>query len=147
MSLNPSDLINWCKNRKQFLGLSNQRLSEQSGVPVGTIDRILAGKYTEFRYSSIQPIVAVLIGIREDTPKPENADAQQVQDYYDTIEGYKLVVENKNHLIDELKTTCEQLAKEIEYLKTENERKHDAISRQQEHTRWLESIIDDLRKR
>ena len=147
MSLNPSDLINWCKNRKQFLGLSNQRLSEQSGVPVGTIDRILAGKYTEFRYSSIQPIVAVLIGIREDTPKPENADAQQVQDYYDTIEGYKLVVENKNHLIDELKSTIEQLAREIEYLKTENERKHDAITKQQEHTRWLETIIDDLRQR
>ena len=147
LSLNPTDLINWCKTRKQSLGLSNQRLAEQSGVPVGTIDRIMAGKYTEFRYSSIQPIVAVLIGIREDTPKPENADAQQVQDYYDTIEGYKLVVENKNHMIDELKTACEHFAKEIEFLKTENERKHQAIVHQQEHVEWLESIIDDLRKR
>ena len=147
MSLNPSDLINWCRNRKQFLGLSNQRLAEQSGVPVGTIDRIMAGKYTEFRYSSIQPIVTVLIGIREDTPKPENADAQQVQDYYDTIEGYKLVVENKNHVIEELKAACEQLGREIEYLKTENERKHQAIVRQQEHAKWLEGIVDDLRNK
>lgn len=147
MSLNPTDLINWCKNRKQFLGLSNQRLADRSGVPVGTIDRILAGKYTEFRYSSIQPIVAVLIGIGEDTPKPETADTQQVQDYYDTIEGYKLVVENKNHVIDELKATCAQLVREIEYLKTENERKHQAIVRQQEHAKWLENIVDDLRKR
>lgn len=146
MSLNPSELINWCRNRKQFLGLSNQRIAEQSGVPVGTIDRIMAGKYTEFRYSSIQPIVALLIGIREDTPKPENADAQQVQDYYDTIEGYKLVVENKNHVIEELKVTCEQLGREIEYMKTENERKHQAIVRQQEHVKWLEEMIDDLRK-
>ena len=147
LSLNPADLINWCKTRKQFLGLSNQRLAEQSGVPVGTIDRIMAGKYTEFRYSSIQPIVAVLIGIREDTPKPESADAQQVQDYYDTIEGYKLVVENKNHVIEELKSTCAQLAREIEYLKTENERKHQAIVRQQEHAKWLEGIVDDLRRK
>lgn len=147
MSLNPTDLINWCKNRKKFLGLSNQKLADESGVPVGTIDRILAGKYTEFRYSSIQPIVTVLIGIREDTPKPENADAQQVQDYYDTIEGYKLVVENKNHLIDELKLTCERLAREIEFLKSENEHKHDAILRQLEHTKWLEGIVDDLRKK
>ena len=146
MSLNPAELINWCRNRKQFLGLSNQRLAEQSGVPVGTIDRIMAGKYTEFRYSSIQPIVTVLIGIREDTPKPENADAEQVQDYYDTIKGYKLVVENKNHMIDELKSTCAQLAREIEYLKIENERKHQAIIKQQEHTAWLEGIIDDYRK-
>ena len=146
MSLNPSELINWCRNRKQFLGLSNQRLAEQSGVPVGTIDRIMAGKYTEFRYSSIQPVVSVLIGFREDTPRPETADPLQVQDYYDTIEGYKLIVENKNHLIDELKATCEQLGREIEYLKTENERKHQAIVRQQEHARWLEGMIDDLRK-
>ncbi len=147
MSLNPTDLINWCRNRKQFLGLSNQRLAEESGVPVGTIDRIMAGKYTEFRYSSIQPIVTVLIGFREDTPKPENADTQQVQSYYDTIEGYKLVVENKNHMIDELKAACEQFAQEIEYLKLENERKHQAILSQQEHTKWLEGIIDDLRRR
>lgn len=147
MSLNPIDLIDWCRKRKQFLGLSNQRLAEQSGVPVGTIDRIMAGKYTEYRYSSIQPIVAVLIGIQEDTPKPENADAQQVQNYYDTIEGYKLIVENKNHMIDELKATCERLTKEVEYMKNENERKHQAIVRQQEHARWLEGIVDDLRKR
>ena len=147
MSLNPTDLINWCRNRKHFLGLSNQKLAEQSGVPVGTIDRIMAGKYTEFRYSSIQPIVTVLIGLREDTPKPEDADEQQVQGYYDTIEGYKLVVENKNHIINELKTTCEQMAKEIAYLKQENQHKHEAIVRQQEHLLWLQTVVDDMRKR
>ena len=147
LSLNPTDLINWCKTRKQSLGLSNQRLAEQSGVPVGTIDRIMAGRYMEFRYSSIQPIVSVLIGFKEETPLPENADEQQVQDYYETIEGYKLVVENKNHVIDELKVTCEQLAKEIEYLKQENERKHEAITSQQAHVRWLEAMIDDFRKK
>lgn len=119
MSMNPTDLIKWCKNRKQFLGLSNQRLADETGVPVG---------------------------LHEDTPKPENADAQQVQDYYDTIEGYKLIVENKNHMIDELKSTCAGLAREIDYLKTENERKHEAFINQQEHIKWLESIVDDLRK-
>lgn len=147
MSLNPADLIKWCRNRKQFLGLSNQRIAEQSGVPVGTIDRIMAGKYTEFRYSSIQPVVATLIGIREETPKPEIADAQQIQDYYDIIEGYKLVVENKNHVIAELKSTCEQLAREIEFLKTENERKHQALTQQQEHIHWLEDVVDEFRKK
>ena len=75
------------------------------------------------------------------------ADAQQVQDYYNTIEGYKLIVENKNHMIDDLKNTIAQLAREIEYLKNEKERKHQAIVRQQEHAQWLEGIVDDLRKR
>ena len=147
MSLNPSDLINWCRNRKHFLGISNQRLADMTGVPAGTIDRIMAGKYTEFRYSSIQPIVAVLLGIEEDTPKPEDADEQQVQGYYDVIEGYKLVVENKNHMIAELNATIERLAREVEYLRTENEHKHQAITRQQEHVAWLEDMIDDMRKK
>lgn len=147
MSLNPIELIDWCRTRKQFLGLSNQRLAEQSGVPLGTIDRIMAGRYTEFRYSSIQPIVAVLIGYCEATPRPETATEQQIQDYYDTIEGYKLVVDNKNHVIEELQRACERLAMEIDYLKTENEHKHQAIVCQQEHARWLEGIVDDLRSR
>ncbi len=146
MSMNSTDLIQWCKNRKQSLGLSNQRLSEESGVPVGTIDRIMAGKYTEFRYSSIQPIVSVLIGFHEDTPRPENDNSTQLLDYYDTIEGYKLIVEQKNNIIEELKRTCEQLSREVDFLKTENDHKHEAITRQLEHTKWLERFIDDLRK-
>lgn len=146
MNMNPTDLIQWCKKRKQFLGLSNQRLSDESGVPVGTIDRIMSGSYTEFRYSSIQPIVTVLIGFEEDTPKPENADSKQIQNYFDTIEGYKLVVEQKNYIIEELKRTCEQLSKEVTFLKTENDHKHEAILRQLDHVRWLEKMVDDLRK-
>ena len=50
-------------------------------------------------------------------------------------------------MIDELKSTIKQLAREIEYLKNENERKRQAIVCQQEHAQWLEGIVDDLRKR
>ena len=49
-------------------------------------------------------------------------------------------------MINELKSAVEQFAREIEYLKTENERKHQAIVRQQEHIGWLENMIDDYRK-
>ncbi len=146
MSLNPAELIEWCKARKKSMGLSNQKLSEMSLVPVGTIDRIMAGKYTEFRYSSIQPLLSVLIEFNKATPVPDETDTEQSQYYYETIEGYKLVVENKNHEIEELRKNCEFLAKEIEFLKKENESKQQTIDNYHNHTKWLESMIDDMRQ-
>ena len=146
MSLNPAELIEWCKERKKFLGISNQKLSEMSAVPVGTIDRIMAGKYTEFRYSSIQPIIAVLIEINKATPVPDETDTEQSQYYYDTIEGYKLIVENKNHEIEELNRNLAILSKEIEFLKKENESKQQTIDNYHNHTKWLENMIDDMRQ-
>ena len=131
MSLNPAELIAWCKQRKNSQGISNMKLSEMSGVPVGTIDRILAGKYTEFRYSSIQPIVAVLVGYGEATPVPDEKDEQQAQYYYDTIEGYKMIVDNKNHEIEELTLMMNRYLDEIHFLK--------------EHIKWMENVVNDLK--
>ena len=78
-TLNPSEIVKWLKERKETLGYSNKKISELTNVPIGTIDRILAGKYTEFKYSSIQPILSVLIGYEEQTPKPKTNDKEQAK--------------------------------------------------------------------
>lgn len=140
ITLNPSELIKWCRQRKQTLGYSNQKLADLSGVPIGTIDRILAGKYTEYKYSSIQPIVAVLLGVCEETPEPDKTDKSQGQYYYDTIEGYKLVLENKNNQISVLNKEIQTLIKEKEFLINENSLKEHRLS-------WMQDMIDDLRKK
>lgn len=145
MSLNPVQLIEWCNERKRFLGISNQKLSELSKVPVGTIDRIMAGRYTEFRYSSVQPIISVLIEFNKATPVPDESDTDQGQYYYETIEGYKLVVENKNYEIEELKRNVAILAKELDFIKKENAAKQQIIDNYHSHTVWLEKMVDDLR--
>ena len=111
-TLNPSEIVKWLKERKETLGYSNKKISELTNVPIGTIDRILAGKYTEFKYSSIQPILSVLIGYEEQTPKPKTNDKEQAKYYYETIEGYKLVVENKNKQIENLRRKLKQEYKE-----------------------------------
>ena len=141
MSLNPAELIKWCKARKATLHLSNQRLSELTGVPAGTIDRIMSGNYNEFRYSTVQPIISLLIGYREETPRPDESDTAQGDFYYETIEGYKLVVENKNHEIAELSRAYESRVRAVEYLKAENARKDELISGMAAHIKWMESKI------
>lgn len=136
LSLNPNELIDWCNKRKKDMKLSNAKLAELTGVPEGTLDRIFTGKNPEFRYSTIQPIVAYLIGIQNDTPEKAPNEF-----YVETIDGYKLITENKNHIIDELKNNYALLLKEIEFLKKTNEEKQSIINDQSSHIKWMEKMI------
>ena len=147
MSLNAGDLIEWMRNRKVELGLTNCKLAELSNVPEGTIDRILSKRYTEFRYSSIQPLMAVLIGLQEEIPEPDPKDEEQSRYYYNTIEGYKLALENKNHEIEELQHTIVQLQGQIEFLRTICEERNRLLTENLTHRKWMEGLIDDLRKK
>lgn len=147
LTLNPSELIKWCKARKKELELSNAVISEKTGVPVGTIDRIFSGNYSEFKYSSIQPVVSFLVGFNKETPQPQDADSTQEQYYYNTIEGYKLIVENKNHQISQLKLNIEKLLKDIDFLKIENDRKAVEIEKYQELISKMQDTIAELAKK
>ena len=56
-----ADLLDWWKERQKFLGWTNQTLSEESGIPVGTINRIKAGE-DDARYSTMRSIIHALLG-------------------------------------------------------------------------------------
>lgn len=142
VNLNAREIIEWCNERKRHLGLSNQALSERSGVPQGTIDRILAGKYNEFRYSSIQPIVSTLISLK---PNSVDTAADEGQYYSDTIDGYKLILQNKNKELEDLKSANERLLLELDFLKSENEQKQIILDRYHEHIVWLKELVDKVR--
>lgn len=126
------------QTKKKALGISNAKLSELSGVPIGTIDRILSGNYNEFKYSSIQPIIVVLIGYHEDTPLPDNKDDKQ-KEYYETIEGYKLVIENKNNIISSLQFEIERLQRSVDYLKK-------IVDQKDEETKSVHKRAENLEK-
>ena len=141
LSLNSKDLIDWCNTRKKQMHLSNAKLAIASNVPEGTIDRILTGKNLEFRYSTIQPIVKVLIGINENTPENESSEY-----YTQTIDGYKLITLNKNQIIDQQQKIYQNLLTEKEYLKKNNEEKQAMIESLTKHIQWLETLIDSKKK-
>ena len=144
ITLNPSELIQWCRQRKKAKGISNAELADRAGVPVGTLDRVLSGNYLEFKYSSIQPILTYLLEVEENTPQPEDEESEQEQYYYNTIEGYKLVLKNKNHQIDQLKMDIEKMTKEIVDLKKGCERRAIQIDRCQETILRLQDTIAKL---
>lgn len=141
LSLNSKDLIDWCNQRKKEMHISNAKLANMTGVPKGTIDRILTGKNLEFRYSTVQPIIKLLIGIDEDTPTNESSDY-----YAETIDGYKLIIKNKNQIIKEQETAYNTLLTEKEYVKNCCAEKQKMIEKLQSHISWLETLIDSKTK-
>lgn len=51
----------WCKLRKDYLGWSNQNLSDLSGISKPTVDRILAGHAGDVRYSTMEAVTKALV--------------------------------------------------------------------------------------
>ena len=88
------------KQRKKELGYSNEKLSELSGVPLGTVQKVLAGVTRSPRYETLIALEKVL---KKQTDRigealPETSEKRQ-GDY--TVEDYYLIPkERRVELID-----------------------------------------------
>lgn len=60
--LSPPEVIDWCRKRKKFLGLSNEDIADMSGLPHGTVSRLLGGNYADYKHTTIQPLLRSLTG-------------------------------------------------------------------------------------
>ena len=58
----PDMLVKWIVARMKAMNITNQFLSDKSGVPKGTIDALRAGKRENFEFNTLQPILQVLVG-------------------------------------------------------------------------------------
>lgn len=57
------ELLKWWDKRQKYLGWTNQALAEKcKQVPVGTINRIKSGEYSDCKYSTMKYILITLIG-------------------------------------------------------------------------------------
>ena len=69
------------KNRKRELGYSNAQLSELSGVPLGTLNKILSGDTKAPRYATLQAIEKALFPEkRNEAPPRQAADAGRISE-------------------------------------------------------------------
>ena len=96
------------KNRKKELGYSNAQLSELSGIPIGTVQKIFSGETSSPRYKTIEALIKVL---DRTSTKSSNTVTEEV-DYTCNFEGVNLVCEaepayNANY---HQKRTCSYLS-------------------------------------
>ena len=101
IAMTAHELLEWCKLRKQRLGLSNARLAEMSNIPKGTIDRVFAADTTDCKYETIRPIVKALVGDWTQNPCPSSETAKQDEHLHAELD--RLQAENerlRQHILD-----------------------------------------------
>ncbi len=86
------------RERKRELGYSYEQLSELSGVPLGTLQKVLGGSTRAPRYETLRALEAVLLPDRQKTPgavreeavlygSKEHRGLHSASDYYALPEG------------------------------------------------------------
>lgn len=92
---------------KEKRKLTNQQLADLSGVPIGTINRIMAGQTDNPSFQTVCDIVMAmdgsldeLVGIKEETPLEKKNSNKEI------IQLYESMLENKEKWLHRLFVCC-----------------------------------------
>ncbi len=122
MLLSFPDLVQWCIKRQKFLGWSNSFLAGRADTPVGTINRIWAGEYTDCYWSTMQHILIALFGGTSDefscTEMVERELAQK-EEYERQAASLAVVEEENQRLKDTLSRMDEQHRSDVRAIRAE----------------------------
>ncbi len=100
-------ISNQLKLLKERRKLTNQQLSDLSGVPIGTINRIMAGQTDNPSFQTVCDIVMAmdgsldeLVGIKEETLQEKKAANKEI------IQLYESMLDNKEKWMHRLFVCC-----------------------------------------
>ena len=101
-------ISNQLKQLKEKRKLTNQQLSDLSGVPIGTVNRILSGQTDNPSFQAVCDMVMAmdgsldeLVGIKEEAPPTELKSAGK-----EIIQLYEGIIADKNRWMVRLFTCC-----------------------------------------
>lgn len=89
VDLSANEVLEWCKKRKAILKINNETISELSGVPKGTINRLFGGEKYDFYYETMRPVIKVLVGGKWQAPHcpKENKAPEQSSETVELLKG------------------------------------------------------------
>lgn len=143
MQLSFTDLLKWVEKRQRHLNWTNQKLADQSTIPLGTVNRIKSGDYDDCRYYTIRRILVALIGgVADEFPCKEKME-QNLQriDALEHQAALAMSIEKENNELkerlaqleakhrQEISMIREESQKKIDYLRIENDRKAKIIDK------------------
>lgn len=121
LSMTTPEIIEFLKQRKKFLGVSNQKVAEGSNVPVGTIARVFSfdpkTDKADFKFDTLRRIAAFLMGYSwgdEDCPVPPSDEIAA-----QTIEALEVENDKLKALFDSAE---QRRLADIEAAKAENKK-------------------------
>lgn len=106
MTLPLRDLLTWCRATKKKAGITNAKIAEMTGIPIGTIERTMSGRLDDAKFSTVQPIAAALLGLAPEVPCPK-----KVQRHMEDLER---TAESVSHLEQALSDMRAGHAKDVE---------------------------------
>ena len=113
MTLPLKELLAWCRDTKKKIGITNNKISEITGIPIGTLERIMAGKVEDAKFSTIQPIVAALLEFTPGVTCPDD-DALSAAHLRQRLTELTRIEAEKDKLEQLLAHLREDHAKELE---------------------------------
>ena len=133
--------IEQCKAIKRKLGYTNQYIAEQTGVPEGTVSRVFGSKQYNFKYDTIQPIIAFFA--EEDTlgaVQPPNNDVVSL--YEDIVAGKnRELAELKEGHRNEITSLKAEHRAAIADLKKDHQSEADSLKKANRHLRTVLCVI------
>lgn len=111
-----AELMQWLIKFQKHLGWSNQTWADKSNVPVGTINRMKAGDYSDCKYSTIRSLAISVMGGTTD----EFSCTEQVEKELRQLEQ------------------LEQQAAKMSLVEAENERLRERLHQVDEHLRQID---------
>lgn len=143
MTLPLKELLTWCKAAKKKIGITNNQLAEKSGVAFGTIERIMAGNVEDAKFSTVQPIVSVLLELMPEVSCPYDSERDQLKQRLAELEHVEAEKEKlEQHLAAlqvshaaELETVHADTQQRTTYLKEQHKKE------QTRSTRLLRALI------
>lgn len=121
VEMDTPQLFDWLKEAKKLRGLTNKDISEATGVPAGTVDRIMAGKHSEVKRSTLQPITSYLARLYEETLPPDTQEQAELNT--NALEGLKMVVQIRDAELAAMTKSYKVLEERVSFLVGENKRK------------------------
>lgn len=115
-----SELIKWINKTKKILGWTIQVLSEKSGIPAGTISRVLSGD-KECKYWTMRGILlALLEGLQAEFPCPELVPSvQRLELLAQQAEKLSLVEKENEELREALSKKDEQHRSDVRAIRAD----------------------------
>ena len=129
MTLPLKELLAWCKETKKRVGITNNKISEMTGIPIGTLERIMAGKVEDAKFSTIQPIVAALLQFTPGVTCPDD-DALSAAHLRQRLTELTRVESEKEKLELHLAHLRENHAKEMETVHADTKQRTNYLKEQ-----------------
>ena len=129
------ELIKWCDKKQKQLGWSNQKLADESKIPVGTINRIKAGDYLDCKFSTIRGMLIALIGGTTN----EFACTEQVEKELQQMEQ----LQKQAEMLTTRETECQVLKEHLR--KIDEQHRADIRAIREEYQEQIKFLTDEIK--